>query len=100
MQKRRSKNELLERVIGAFEYLAFVATPGQFAFVDQDDVVADLHHRVHVVCDDDGGGNDDDIISSDDGNNEEEDAMTATMTMVMVDDVGHVVILFVILFVI
>ena len=48
-----SKNKILEDHIIAFDDLSFFAPPGNFACMEEDDVVSDFHDGVHIVGIDD-----------------------------------------------
>ena len=49
MQKRRSENKRLQLLIWAFQNFVFVALPFEFSEVDKGNIIADFHHRIHIV---------------------------------------------------
>ena len=49
LQKRRGKNEGLQIFIFAGQYLILGAAPFESTFVQEANIVANFHHRVHVV---------------------------------------------------
>ena len=50
------EDEIVELLVRGSHDLVFVTRPGGFTLVDKDDVLANTHHRIHVVGIDDGGG--------------------------------------------
>ena len=54
LQQIRSKDKVVQSLVGCGKDLVFVPFPFFPSLIDEDDAVSDTHHRVHVVCVDDG----------------------------------------------
>ena len=55
LQEVAGEDEIGEAGVVGSHNLTALALPFFMAFVDEDDVLADAHHRIHVVGIDDGG---------------------------------------------